>query len=600
MNRHWVPGNRITLLENGEGYFPRVFDAIATAEREVLLETFILFDDKVGRALQQALLRAAGRGAEVHVLVDGWGSPDLPPSFTQPLLDAGVKLRSFEPAQRLFGARINMLRRMHRKLVVVDRRRAFVGGINYSIDHLDEHGPLAKQDYAIEIEGPLVGQIQAFCRASLERPQPARRLWLRRWRQMRDKDAGQDESDAAAARDGVRAAFVTRDNRGNRTDIERHYRAAVRSARERILIANAYFFPGYRLLRDLRQAARRGVQVDLTLDGWGSIDLSEAYLGALANAGVKVRMFDPRPRFLGMRLHMFRRMHRKIVVVDGEIAFAGGINFSADHLADFGPEAKQDYSVSLRGPLVPQIRRYVLLQIGRGGAGPGPTGEHAAKAAGDMEAMLVVRDNQRNRDSIERHYRAAIRAARKQVIIANAYFFPGYRLLKSMRHAVQRGVRVCLILQGQPDMKIVKHAAELLHGHLISAGVEIYEYCKRPLHGKVAVIDDEWATVGSSNLDPLSLSLNLEANVMIRSRAFNLELCAHFEALMKGDCRRLEADQVASRRRGWRILLDTLAYHVTRLFPAWAGYLPAHSVPLKLATPGSGPQPGGEAAWRPH
>jgi len=130
VNSHWVPGNRITLLENGEGYYPRVFDAIVAAEHEVLLETFILFDDSVGRDLQQALLRAAEHGAEVHVLVDGWGSPDLPPSFTQPLLDAGVKLRSFEPAQRLFGARINMLRRMHHKLVVVDGRRAFVGGIN--------------------------------------------------------------------------------------------------------------------------------------------------------------------------------------------------------------------------------------------------------------------------------------------------------------------------------------------------------------------------------------------------------------------------------------------------------------------------------------
>ena len=179
MNSKWLPGNRITLLENGDAYYARVFEVIATAEHEVLLETFILFDDKVGRELQQALLHAAGRGAEVHVLVDGWGSPDLPPSFTQPLLDAGVKLRSFEPAQRLFGARINMLRRMHRKLVVVDRRRAFVGGINYSIDHLAEYGALAKQDYAVEIEGPLVGQIQAFCRASLEEAQPSRISWLR-------------------------------------------------------------------------------------------------------------------------------------------------------------------------------------------------------------------------------------------------------------------------------------------------------------------------------------------------------------------------------------------------------------------------------------
>ena len=98
MNSHWLPDNRISLLENGEAYFPRVFEAIAAAEHEVLLETFILFDDVVGRGLQQALLSAAGRGAAVHVMVDGWGSPDLPPSFTGPLLEAGVSLRSYEPA----------------------------------------------------------------------------------------------------------------------------------------------------------------------------------------------------------------------------------------------------------------------------------------------------------------------------------------------------------------------------------------------------------------------------------------------------------------------------------------------------------------------
>ena len=107
----------------------------------------------------------------------------------------------------------------------------------------DPNGPLAKQDYAVEIEGPLVGQIHAFCRASLEAPQPTRGLWLQRWRAMRDKDGGEGESGASTTHDGVRAAFVTRDNRGNRTDIERSYRAAVRSARTRVLIANAYFFP---------------------------------------------------------------------------------------------------------------------------------------------------------------------------------------------------------------------------------------------------------------------------------------------------------------------------------------------------------------------
>ncbi|MDP1691835.1 MAG: cardiolipin synthase ClsB [Burkholderiaceae bacterium] len=406
MNSHWVPGNRITLLENGEGYYPRVFDAIAAAEHEVLLETFILFDDRVGRELQQALLRAAGRGAEVHVLVDGWGSPDLPPSFTQPLLDAGVRLRSFEPVRRLFGARVNMLRRMHRKLVVVDGRRAFVGGINYSIDHLADYGPLAKQDYAVEVEGPLVGQVQAFCRASLQAPQPARRSWLRRWSQGLDRDGAHVDSaaDAAAAHEGARAAFVTRDNRAHRTDIERHYRAAVRSARERVLIANAYFFPGYRLLRDLRRAVRRGVQVDL-------------------------------------------------------------------------------------------------------------------------------------------------------------------------------------VLQGRPDLPWVQRASELLYGYLIRAGVRIYEYGEQPLHAKVAVVDDRWATVGSSNLDPTSLSLNLEANVVVRDVAFASHLRQRIERLMLQGCERVQLPTPGRLRSAWIALRSLVVFHALRHFSAWVRQSPDGAprvVPLQV------------------
>jgi cardiolipin synthase len=384
MNSRWVPGNRITLLENGEGYYPRVFESIAAAEREVLLETFILFDDKVGQQLQQALLSAAQRGAEVHVLIDGWGSPDLFPSFTQPLLDAGVHLRSFEPAQRLFGARVNLLRRMHHKLVVVDGQRAFVGGINYSIDHLEEFGPLAKQDYAVEIEGPLVGQVQAFCRANVQAPQPARSQWLQRWRASLARGGVPDGHE-----DGAVAAFVTRDNHLHRTDIERHYRAAVRSARQRILIANAYFFPGYRLLRDLRRAARRGVQVDL-------------------------------------------------------------------------------------------------------------------------------------------------------------------------------------VLQGHPDQPWVKRATELLYRHLLRAGVNVYEYNERPLHGKVAVVDDLWATVGSSNLDPTSLSLNLEANVVVRDAPFARHLGERIDHLMAQSCERVQRPATGRVHSAWIAVRSMVVFHALRRFPVWA------------------------------
>src|SRR5690606_30315624 len=124
------------------------------------------------------------------------------------------------------------------------------------------------------------------------------------------------------------------------------------------------------------------------------------------------------------------------------------------------------------------------------------------------------RDNERHRDDIEIHYRWAIRKARREIVIANAYFFPGYRLVRELRRAARRGVSVKLILQGRSDQPVASWAARSLYAHLMRAGVQIHEYCRRPLHGKVAVIDGHWSTVGSSNLEPSSLSLNLEANLV--------------------------------------------------------------------------------------
>lgn len=363
---------------------------------------------------------------------------------------------------------------------------------------------------------------------------------------------------------------------------EQYYPAvfeAIAQARVEVIIETFILFEdkvGLQLKDVLVAAARRGVSVDVLVDGYGSPDLSDDYLNELAAAGVRLRAFDQKPRLFGrMRTNLFRRMHRKIVVVDGEQAFVGGINFSADHLADYGPEAKQDYSVRVRGPVAAPIRAYVHEQIRpEPPAAPAPELPPPAPA-GDAEVMFVWRDNRHHRDDIERQYRAVIRSARREVIIANAYFFPGYRLLKTLRQAARRGVRVSLILQGQPDMPIVKTAAGTLHRRLLHAGVEIHEYCRRPLHAKVALVDDNWATVGSSNLDPLSLSLNLEANVITRDPGFVAVLRDNMQGLMRDHCKQIE-EEVVTRERRWYVWLDTLAYHLSRHFPDWAGWLPAH------------------------
>ena len=194
----------------------------------------------------------------------------------------------------------------------------------------------------------------------------------------------------------------------------------------------------------------------------------------------------------------------------------------------------------------------------------------------ENKVRIVVRDNGRHRADIERLYRIGVRAAKREITIANAYFFPGYRLLRDLRRAARRGVRVNLILQGNPDMRWVQWAANTLHDYLLRGGVHIYEYCERPMHAKVAVIDGDWVTVGSSNLDPLSLFLNLEANVVARSRALADVLRASLARLMQHHCRRIEPED-ARRRTLLRQLLSYLAYHATRRLPSFAGWLPAHA-----------------------
>ena len=368
--------------------------------------------------------------------------------------------------------------------------------------------------------------------------------------------------------------------------------SAIRAARHEVLLETFIICEdkvGSELQQVLIDAAKRGVSVDAMVDGYGTADLTSEFIIAMANAGVKIRAFDPRPKFMGMRTNLFRRLHRKIVVVDGEVAFIGGINFSVDHLSVSGPMSKQDYAVRVCGPIVADIHqasRRLLTYSPQPGHQPffaTPVNRFAGKA----RMLLAIRDNEEHPNDIEEHYLRAIRAASFRLLLANAYFFPGYRLLRELRNAARRGVHVTLILQGQSDMPLVRLCSRLLYNYLLRDGVTIYEYCERPLHGKIALVDHEWSTVGSSNLDPLSLSLNLEANLIIRDASLNHQLYEHLQTLAQSACKRIT---LKSAKRGywWRVPLIFLSFHFLRHFPAIAGWLPAHSPRLKLlAQPGA-------------
>ena len=365
----------------------------------------------------------------------------------------------------------------------------------------------------------------------------------------------------------------------------------------------------------LIRASRRGLTVQVLVDGIGSDPVPTDWADKLVAAGVSWQVYSPltgRWPSLGLvRPDRWRRLHRKLCVVDQQRVFCGGINVLDDfydprHGSLISP--RFDFTVALQGPVAEVASEAMALLWWRVQAGYSARRHHLAeaweafKAAGyggrisaahlarhramalsrrplgakpsnrqmTSRAELLVRDNLLNRNAIERAYRKAIGQARQEILIANAYFFPGGRLRRALIKAARRGVKVTLLLQGKYEFFIQYHAARPVYGALLKAGVEIHEYDASFLHAKVAVIDGHWATVGSSNLDPLSLLLAREANVVLVDRAFAEVLRERLLAAIAGHGRRVEADEYNG--RPWRQrMLDLVAYALMRLALLLAG-----------------------------
>ncbi len=301
----------------------------------------------------------------------------------------------------------------------------------------------------------------------------------------------------------------------------------------------------------MERAAQRGVSVMVVVDGYGTASLPPAWLERFVQMGVQLRVFGPLGTFGMLWPGNWSRMHRKLCVVDGVVAFCGGINLLDDwHDPNHGglDAPRFDFAVRVTGPLVAQAEGAMdrlwlrmkaasdmrharlagaitsLRAAGIGARESDPAPVAPADPAKSTRAALVLRGALRNRTSIERAYRKAIGAARSEIIIANAYFVPGGKMRRAIVSAARRGVTVKLLLQGRYEYFMQYYAARPIYGALLEAGVEIHEYSPSFLHAKVAVIDGRWATVGSSNLDPLSLLLAREANVMVEDEEFAAQL----------------------------------------------------------------------------
>jgi cardiolipin synthase A/B len=349
---------------------------------------------------------------------------------------------------------------------------------------------------------------------------------------------------------------------------------AIESATHSIYV-EAYIFAddaSGRVVADaLVTAAERGVDVRVVIDGFGTKNyLTTRLRDTLVRAGVWVVLYRVDVFPMTWRLSRLRRLHRKLVIVDGATAFVGGINIIDDMNTPGHTPPRVDFAVRVDGPVLTPIvaaahRLWRVLRVVNldPRALPQFTLQANASAVGETTAKFLVRDNFRYRRHIERAYLAAVRSATEDVVIACAYFFPGIRFRHELIAAVSRGVRVTLLLQGHVEYAWLRHASKALYGQLLRGGVRIVEYEASFLHAKVAVVDRRWATVGSSNIDPFSLLLAREANVFVREQAFASELYVALEELSERGGRMV--DPARWEKRHWLMRsIDWLAYGALR------------------------------------
>ncbi|MDR2925817.1 MAG: cardiolipin synthase ClsB [Azoarcus sp.] len=352
------------------------------------------------------------------------------------------------------------------------------------------------------------------------------------------------------------------------------------AAQQEILLQTYIFAAdttGRRVADALARAAKRGVTVQVLVDGFGGLEFVRKLMDGLKAAGAETLIFRREIRLLSLHRQRLRRLHRKVVAIDGHIAFVGGINIIDDFDAEAPEHPRYDYAVRVEGPLLEPIlasSRRLWRQVAwtslrrRTRWQNSPRAQSAA--AGNMRAAFLIRDNLRHRADIENAYLDAFARAEEEIVLANAYFFPGRRFRHALLVAAARGIKITLLLQGVGDHPLMQSATRALYPIFLESGIRLFEYQRSILHAKVAVIDRRWATVGSSNIDPFSLMLAREANVAVIDTGFAATLSASLSAAMRDGATELRREDW-SRQPIIHRLLCWLAYQTVRLMAGMAG-----------------------------
>ena len=297
---------------------------------------------------------------------------------------------------------------------------------------------------------------------------------------------------------------------------------------------------GKRIAAALMAAARRKVQVYLIADGYASQSISAGFIQQLTDSGINFRFFEP--IFKGSNFYFGRRLHHKMVVVDNVIAMVGGVNIS-NHYNDMPNEqAWLDFALYTSGDIVKELCA-LCWKTWKGykkGAiepciQPSLPLDHVP---GAMAANVRMRRNDwvRRKNQISKTYIEMMRNSDSHISILCSYFIPGNIIRKNIKRAVARGVKIKVILAGKSDLIVAKNAERFMYDWLLRNNIEIYEYQNNILHGKIAVCDSKWMTIGSYNLNDISEYASIELNLDVSNATFAKKVEQTLEEIIANDC----------------------------------------------------------------
>jgi len=324
----------------------------------------------------------------------------------------------------------------------------------------------------------------------------------------------------------------------------------------------------------LEAAAKRNVFVSLLVDGFASRDLSKSFITNLKDVGIEFKMFDPLLK--SKYFYLGRRLHHKVVTIDSKFSLVGGINISNRYNDLPGQPAWFDWAIYEEGKISEVLARICQNRLQPMSIKRLVRPRNTAIKSENGSVKVNVNDWVRGKREITKSYIDMFRKAKDRIIILSAYFLPNDQFRKKLRAAVNRGVKVQVILAGTSDIKVAKYAERYMYRWLLTNGIEIFEYQKSVLHGKMAASDGEWATVGSYNINTISAFASIELNLAVNDHAFVKQVEQTLEQIMRKDCVEITSQNLNASGSITK-LMQRCAYYLYRaLFFVFTFYFKQH------------------------